>query len=202
MGIGEERGRLTFIGAIVQVDEVLFEFFGQGWGVDCIAVVLTRDVALTGRQVQGRDVVSTISVLELDGPGTGCKGKELMAKTDAHDRNLGGLHEAAQVVDCFLAMGWVTGPIGDEDSIKVMSHFVDREVIGEDGDTCSSADYASQDVFLHTAVDNGNMHISVPRADVEWGLGANSLDQVDLLRVNESLILICIIFLSDCNSSQ
>jgi hypothetical protein len=37
---------------------------------------------------------------------------------------------------------------------------------------------------------------------MEGSLGADFLDQVDLLGVDEGLILISIVFLSDCDSSQ
>jgi hypothetical protein len=165
-------------------------------------VVLARDVALAGCQVQGRDVMSAVSVLELDGSGAGCEGEQLMAETDTHDWDLGGFHEAAQVVDGVLTMSWVAGAVGDEDAVKVVSHFVDGEVIGKDCDTCSSADQASQDVLFDTAVDDSNVHVSALGADVEWSLGADSLHQVDLLGVNESLILIGIIFFPNGDSSQ
>lgn len=146
--------------------------------------------------------MSAVSVLELDGSGTCCEGKELMAETDTHDWNLGGFHEAAQVIDCFLAMCWVTGTVRDEDAVEVVGDFVDWEVIWEDCGARSSADQASQDVLLDTAVDDCHVHISVLGADVEWSLGADFLDQVNLLGVDESLILIGIVFLSNGDSSQ
>jgi hypothetical protein len=97
-GNRERKGRgLTFVGAIVQVHEVLFEFCGEGWSVDCVAVVLGRDMALSGCQVQSRDVMGAVTVLELDGSGTSCKSKELMAETDTHDWDWRGFQEAGQV---------------------------------------------------------------------------------------------------------
>jgi hypothetical protein len=199
--LGEGRGQ-TFVRAIVKVHEVLFEFCGEGGGIDCVAVVLRRDVALSSRQVQSGDVVSTVSVLELDGSGTGCEGEELVTETDTHDWDLGGFHEAGQMVDCFLAMGRVTRAVGDENAVEVVSDFVDGEVIREDCDACSSADQAAKNILLDAAVDDCYVHVSVHGTNVEWGLGADFLDQVDLLRVDESFILIGIVFLSNGDSSQ
>ena len=165
-------------------------------------MVLGRDMALPGCQIQCRDVMSPIPILELDGTSTCRKSKQLVAETDTHDWNLGGFHEAAQVIDCFLAMCWVTGTVRDEDAVEVVGDFVDWEVIWEDCGARTSADQASQDVLLDTAVDDCHVHISVLGADVEWSLGADFLDQVNLLGVDESLILIGIVFLSNGDSSQ
>ena len=63
---------LTLVTAIIQVDKVLLVLFGEGCGVNCITVVLTGDMTLPSRQVQGWDIVGTVSVLELDSTGTGC----------------------------------------------------------------------------------------------------------------------------------
>jgi hypothetical protein len=165
-------------------------------------VVLGCDVALAGGQIQCRDVVSPVSVLKLDCSGTGCESEKLMAETDTHDWDLGRLHEAGEMVDGFLAMGWVTGPVGDEDTVEVVGHLVNREVVREDCNACSTADQAAKNVLLDTAVDDCDVHISIRGTDVEWGLGAHFLDQVDLLRVNEGFVLVCIIFLSNGDSSQ
>ena len=159
-------------------------------------------MALSGCQVQCRDVVGTVSVLELDGSSTGCKGQELMAETDTHDRDLGRLHEAGQMVDCFLAMSWVTRSVGDEDTVKVVGDLVDGEIVWEDSDTCSTTNQASKNVLLDTAIYDCYVHVSVHGTDVERSLGADFLDQVDLLGVDESFILIGIIFLSNSDPSQ
>jgi hypothetical protein len=99
-------------------------------------------------------------------------------------------------------MGWITGAVGDEDAVEVVGHFVDGEIVGEDCDACSSADQTAEDILFDTTVDDCHVHISVHRTDVEWSLGADFLDQVDLLGVNESFILIGIVFLSDGDSGQ
>ena len=125
-----------------------------------------------------------------------------MAKADTHDWDLGGLHQSAQVVDGLLAVSWVTRAVGDENTVEMVSDFVDGEIVGEDSDACTTADQASQDVLLDTAIDDCYVHISVLGADVERSLGADFLNQVDLLGVDESLILISVVFLSDCDSSQ
>lgn len=85
-------GDYTFVAAIIQVDEVLLVFGWKSCGINGISMVLTGDMALASCQVQRWDVVGTVSILELDGSGTSCKSKQLMAKTDTHDWDLGRLH--------------------------------------------------------------------------------------------------------------
>jgi hypothetical protein len=165
-------------------------------------VVLTGNVALAACQVKGRNVVSAVSVLELDGSSTGCKSKQLVTETDTHDWNLGRLHQSAQVIDGFLAVSWVTRAVGDEDTVEVVGNLVDWKVVWEDSDACTAANHASQDVLLNAAIDDRNVHISVLGADVERSFGADFLDQVDLLGIDESLILIGVILLSNGDSGQ
>lgn len=192
----------TFVRAIVQVNEILLEFRRKSWGVNSITVVLTGNVALTGCQIQSGNVVSTVSVLELDGASTGCKSEKLVTETDTHDRDLGSLHETTQVVDGLLAMGWVTRAIRDEYTIEVVGYLVDGEIIWEDRNTGTTTDQASQNVLLDTAIDDSDMHITIVGADVEWSLGTDFLHQVDLLGIDESLVLIGVVFLSNCDSGQ
>lgn len=161
---GEDRPGLvddTLVGAIVEVDEVLLEVGGKGRSVDRVPVVLGGDVALTSGQVQGGDVVGTVSVLELDGAGTGGKSEELMTHANTHDRDLGRLHQASEMVDSLLAMSRVTGAVGDEDTVEVVGDLVDGEVVGENSDTGSPADQAAKDVLLHTAVDDRHVQVTV-----------------------------------------
>lgn len=139
-------------------------------------MVLAGDVTLASRQVQSRDVVSTISVLELDCASSSGKGKELMAKANTENWNLRGLHESTQMVDSFLAMRWVTRAIGDEHTVKVVSHLVDGKVIGKDSDTCASSNQTSQDILLDTTVDHCHVHIPILGANVEGGFGADLAD--------------------------
>ena len=125
-----------------------------------------------------------------------------MSKTDTEDWDLGGFHQSGQMVDGLLAVSWITWSIGKENTVEVVSHLVDWEVVWEHGNTGTAADQASQDVLLNTAVDHGYVHITIVGADVEWGLCADFLDQVDLFRVDEGLILIGIIFFSNGDSGQ
>ena len=205
LSLGVELGREdgaslvdhALVAPIVEVDEVLLEVAGEGLGVDGITVVLAGDVALAGGQVEGGDVVGAVSVLELDGAGTDGEGEELVAEADAHDGDLGGVHEAGEVVRGLLAVDRVAGAVGDEDTVKVGGDLVDGVVVGEDGDGGTSADEAAKDVLLDTAVDQGNVELGAGGLDNEGGLGANPLDEVDLARVEEGLILIGVVLLTD-----
>lgn len=201
MELGGEDGaglvHHALVAAVVQVDKVLLELAGQGGGVHSVTVVLAGDVALTSGQVESGDVVGTVSVLELDGAGTDGKSKKLVAEADTHDGDGGGLHQAAQVVDGVLAMSRVTRSVGDEDTVKVGGDLLDGVVVGEDGDGGTTADEAAEDVLLDTAVDQGDVVLGTRGLDNEGSLGADALDQVDLARVDEALVLVGIVLVTN-----
>lgn len=123
-----------------------------------------------------------------------------MTKADTKDRDLAGLHQTSQVVDRLLAMGRVTRTIGDEDSVEVVCDFVDGVIVREDRNAGSPTDERAENVLLDTAVDDRNVHVATPGRNVEGGLGADLLHQVDLLRVDEGLVLIGVVLLSNGDS--
>jgi hypothetical protein len=99
-------------------------------------------------------------------------------------------------------MRWVARAVGDEHTIKVMRNLVDRKVIWQDSDTSATSHKTPENILLDATVDNRHVHISILGTNVEWGLGTDFLDQVDLLWVNKCFILVGIIFLSDGDSSE
>lgn len=210
LGLGMELGAEdrtrgvdeTLVGLIVQVGEVLTPVTGQRGGVDGVTVVLGGDVALASSQVQSGDVVGTVAVLELDRLGTSSESKELVTHADAHDGDLRGLHQLAQVVDGLSAVSRVTGAIGDEDAVKVVSDLVDGVVEGESGYADTTSNKAAENVLLDTAVDQGNVHVTELRAHVEGSLGADATDKVDGLGVNESLVLVGVILLANSDAGK
>lgn len=187
----------ALVGAVVEVDEVLLPLAGHRGGVHGVTVVLRGDVALAGGEVKGRDVVGAVAVLHLDGAGTGSKGEELVTHANTHDGDLAGLNELAEVVDGVLAVSWVTGTVGDEDTIEVVSNLVDRVVVGERSDAGATANKATKDVLLDTTVDQSDVHVAEVRADMEGLLGAHTADKVDTLRVNVGFVLIGIVLFTN-----
>ncbi|KAI6748599.1 hypothetical protein HG530_015372 [Fusarium avenaceum] len=201
----EDRSGLVkhaLVGTIVKVDKVLLVVAGEGAGVDGVTVVLAGDVAQASSQVESGNVVSSVTILELDGAGTDCKSQKLMAQTNTHDGDVGGLHEAGKVVDSGLAMGRVAGAVGDEYTIKVLRDFVDGVVVGENGDGSTTADKAAKDVLLHTTVDKSNVKRGTRRLNNEGSLGGDTLYKVDLTRVDKTLVLISIVLFSNGDPSQ
>jgi len=197
---GKDRTSLvdhTLVGAVVEVGEVLLEVLVHGGRVDGVTVVLRSDVALAGEEVESRDVVSTVTVLHLDSVSAGSNGQQLVAKTDAHDGNLGGGHQLAEVVGGAAAVGGVTGTVGDEDTVEVVGRLVDREVVRNAGDGGATGDNGANDVLLDTTVDETDVGISVGRWHVEGRLGGNLLDKVDAARVLVGLILVGIVLLAN-----
>lgn len=210
LGLGVELGREdgagavhhSLVAAVVQVDKVLLEVVGEAVGVDGVSVVLGGDVALAGGQVQGRDVVGSVAVLHLDGLGADGHGQELVAETDSHDGDGRGLHQTGKVVDGLLAVDWVAGAVGDEDTVKVVGNLVDRVVVREDGERSTTADQAAEDVLLDTAVDQSNVEVGIGRLNHKGSLGADALDQVDLARVDKAFVLIGIVLVANGDPSE
>lgn len=161
LGFGMELGREdgargvahALVTAIVQVDEVLFPIAGQAAGINGVTMVLAGNVALASSDIQRGDVVSPVTVLELDGASTNSQSKKLVSQADAHDGNLRRLHQGAEVVHGLLTVSGVTGAVGDEDTIEVVGHLLDLEVVREHGHTGASADQTAEDVLLDTTVD-------------------------------------------------
>lgn len=192
----------TLIGLVVQVCEVLAPLRWKSRGVNSIAVVLRGDMALASGQVKSRNVVGTVSIFELDCLGACSESEELVTHADAHDGDLGGLEQLAEVVDGRLAMGWVTRSVGDEDTVEVVRNLVDGVVEGEAGDASSTRNKAAEDVLLDTAVDQSNVQVTKTGAHVEGGLRADPSDKVDGLGVDVSLILVGVILLSNRDTSK
>lgn len=192
----------ALVGLVVQVGEVLPPLTRQRGRVDGVSVVLGGDVTLAGGEVERWDVVGTVAVLELDGLGAGSEGNQLVAHTDTHDRDLGGLKQLAEVVDGGRAVSGVTWTVRDEDTVEVVGDLVDGVVEGEASDAGTAGDEAAKDVLLDTAVDQSNVHVTERRADVEGSLGRNTADQVDGLGVDVGLVLVGIILLTHSDAGQ
>uniref|UniRef100_A0A1Y1KTY3 Uncharacterized protein n=1 Tax=Photinus pyralis TaxID=7054 RepID=A0A1Y1KTY3_PHOPY len=143
-----------------------------------------------------------VAILELDGTGTNGKGQELVAKTDAHDGDGRSLHQTGQVVDSLLAVSWVAGTVGDEDAIVVLGNLVDRVIIREDGNRGTTADQASENVLLDTAINKSNVERGTGRLDHKGSLGAHTFDKVDLARVDEALVFVGVVFFANGNPSK
>lgn len=192
----------TFVAGVVQVDKVGLPVRGQGRRIYSVTVVLTGDVAAARAQVQSGDVVSTVTILELDGASTSGQSKQLVAQANTEDGHLRGLHQATKVVGGLLAVSWVTGAVGDEDTVEVVGHLVDGVVEGEHRDAGTTADQTTQNVLLDTTVDDGDVALRIGGAHVERSLGADLADQVDLFRIGESLVLVSVVLLADGDTSE
>jgi hypothetical protein len=205
LGFGMELGREdgtglvdhTLVRAVVQVGEVLLPVLVHGGRVDGVTVVLRSDVALAGEEVESRDVVSTVAVLHLDGVGAGGDGQQLVAKTDAHDGDLGGGHKLAEVVGGAAAVGGVTRTVGDEDTVEVVGRLVDGEVVGHASDRGATGNDGANDVLLYTTVDETDVGVAIGRWNVEGRLGGYLFDKVNAARVLVSLILVGVVLLTN-----
>lgn len=105
--------------------------------------------------------MGTVAPFQFDRLGPTSQGEKLMAKADAHDGDLRSVHERPQGPDCILTMGRVSWTVGDEDAIEEMGDFLDRIVEGEASHTRATADEGAEDVFFDTAIDDGDMQISI-----------------------------------------
>jgi hypothetical protein len=206
MELGAEDGTgvvdQTLVGLVVEVGEVLPPVAGQGRGVDGVSVVLRGDVALASGEVESRDVVSAVSVLQLDRLSTSGQSNQLVTHANTHDGDLRGLEQLAEVVDGRRAMSWVARAVGVEDTVEVVRDLVDGVVEGEAGDAGTAGDEAAKDVLLDTAVDQSHMHVTERRADVERSLRRNTTHEVNSLRVDVCLVLVGIVLLADGDAGQ
>ncbi len=159
-------------------------------------------MALAGSEVESWDVVGTVAVLELDGLCASSKSDKLVTHTDAHDGDLRGLKQLAEVVDRGCAVSWVTGAVGDEDTVKVVGDLVDGVVEGEAGDAGAARNETAEDVLLDTAVDQSYVHVAQGRADVEGSFGRYTTHKVDGLRVDVCLVLIGIVLFTNRDASK
>lgn len=200
--ISHRYSGLTLVASVIEVDKVLLEVRVERASINSVTVVLAGDVALTRRQVQSRNIVSTVAVLHLDSASTSSQGHKLVTQADSHDWDRRLVHQATQVVDRVHAVSWVTGAVGDEDTVNLAGNLVDWVVVRQDRDRCSSADQAAQDVLLDATVDQGNVEGRVGRRDHEGGLGAHPLDQVDLARVDKALVLVGIVLVANRDPGQ
>lgn len=191
----------TFVTGVVEVDKVLFPVARERGGVDGVTVVLAGNVASAGCQVEGWDVVGAVTVFELDGSGSGGQSEQLVAETDAHDWDLRGFHQLAEMVDCVLAVSRITGAVGNEDAVEVVSDLVDGVVVREGSDAGAAANKTSQDVLFDSTVDDGHVEVS-GRADVKGRLGADLADEIDLFGVYEGFVLIGVVFLANSDTGK
>lgn len=123
-------------------------------------MVLRGNVALAGREVESRDIVGTVAVLELYGLGAGGESDELVTHAYAHDGDLGSLEQLAKVIHGRCAVSGITWAVGDEDTVKVVGDLVDGVVEGEASDTGTTRDQAAKNVLLDTAIDQSNVHVA------------------------------------------
>jgi len=124
-----------------------------------------------------------------------------VSEADAHDWGLRAGHQCAEGVDGVLAVGGVAWAVGDEDAVEMVGHFLDGVVEWETCHRCAAADEGAEDIFFHTAVYHGDVEVA-RGADVERSFGADLSNEVDLLGVDKSLILVGIVFLPDCDPCQ
>lgn len=205
LGLGVELGAEdrtvlvdhTLVGRVVQVDEVLLELARNGRSINGITVVLRGNVALSSHQVEGWNVVGTVTVLHLDGLATNGHGQKLVTKTDTHDRELRRVHQLAEVVAGGAAVSRVTGTVGNEDTIEVAGNLVNRVVVGQASNRNATRNQTANDVLLDTTVDESNVHVANGRGNVPGSLCADLGDQVDVARILESLVLIGIVLFTD-----
>ena len=192
----------TFIARVVQVNKVWLPVRWQRTDVNGISMVLAGDVAAASAQVQRGNVVSTVSVLQLYSASTGCQSQKLVTQADAEDGDLRSLHQATEVISSRLAMGGVTGAIGDENTVEVVGDLVDGVVEWEHSDTSPTVDETTENVLLDTTVDDGNVELRITIAHVERRLGAHLADEVDLLWIGECLVLVGVILFTDSDTCQ
>ena len=104
------------------------------------------------------------------------------------------------MIDSVLAMCWISRPVGDEDTIEMMSDFVNWIIVGEDSSAGPSTHKRAEDVFLDATVDDSDVCNWRWCTDVEGSLGADLADEIDLLRVDKGLVFVLVVLLTNGQS--
>ena len=82
----------TFIARIIKVHKILLPVLRQSRRVNSIAMILASDMAFACCEIQGRNIVCTVAILEFDGLGTSSESDQLVTQADAHNRDLRRVH--------------------------------------------------------------------------------------------------------------
>ncbi len=146
--------------------------------------------------------MSTVSVLQFYGASAGGEGKELMAQADAHDGYLRGFHEPLEMVDGVLTVGGIARPVGDKDTVEVVSDLMDGVVVWKACHRSPAADETAEDILFDAAVDDGDVGVARAGADVEGRFGADFGHEVDLFGVDEGLVLVLVILLPNGDACE
>ena len=93
-----------------------------------------------------------------------------------------------------LTMRRITRSITYKHTIKMRRYLMDREIVRENRHTRTTAHKRTQDILFNAAVYDCHMCIPQRRGNVERRLGANPLDEVELLRVSEGFVLVGVVF--------
>jgi hypothetical protein len=83
-----------------------------------------------------------------------------------------------------------------------MSDFLNRIVIGVNGNTCAATNKTANNVFLDTTINESDLEIGSPSFDMERVFGADSFDKVDCARIHEGLVFVGIVFFSDNDTGK
>ncbi len=155
-----------------------------------------------GGQIQGWNIVGTVSVLQFYGASAGGEGEELMAQANAHNGYLRGFHKPLEMVHGVLAMGGIAGPVGDEDAVEVVGDFVNGIVVWKACHRGPATDKTAEDILFDAAVDDGDVRVTRAGADVEGRFGADFGDEIDLFWVDEGLVLVLVVLFPDGDACE
>jgi hypothetical protein len=84
----------------------------------------------------------------------------------------------------------------------VLGDLVDGIVVRQDRDRGATADEAAHNVFLDTAIDEGNVQVGAWRLNNKRGLCADTLDKVHLAGVEETFVLVGIVLVANGNPGK
>jgi hypothetical protein len=122
-------------------------------------VVLRSDVALSGDHACAGNIVTTVTELHLGGLGADGAGNQLVTETNAEDGYPGILEHLGEVVDSDCQSRRVTGTVGHEQTVVVLSSKGGEVIVPRDNhDLHTASKQATQLVVLHTNIQAKNTH--------------------------------------------
>ena len=146
-----------FVRSVIDVTPCFRPSYGKTCSVDRVAVILRGDVTTSGDEIESRDVLRTVSVLEFDRLGAGGEREKLMSQADSEDGFVIDVKKGTKIGDGRRTVSWISRSIGQENPIIQMCDFLNGVVVGVDSDISPSPDKTANDIFLDSTINESDI---------------------------------------------
>ena len=148
----------SFVGSVVQVDEIGFPISAEGLFIYRKSMILGGNETLVGSAKTDRLVVGPVSIFQFIGLRPCGKSKELIAHADSENRFVS-LQGNFQMVNGFPAKDRITRSVGDKESIPIQG--IEIIVPRDPQDRRPPGCKAAKNLMLDATVDQDDFFRSV-----------------------------------------